>query len=322
MVQFIVVQAGEDINSVLDSLETRDVYVQTLPAGNGLGGYAGRVKPVIGNEVPDGSVILFLPSPVDQLIHVVKRLMDPGGCPWDQAQTHESLKRYLIEETYEVVEAIDANDTNLLVEELGDLLLQPVMHAQIADQRGAFNVNDVAQGIVDKLVRRHPHVFGDVSVKDADEVLKNWDRIKQTEKKDTSGNSLPKSILGNIPRAMPALLRAHEVSECAARCGFEWPDLPSVFEKLEEEKAELKEAIALADDDAIEAELGDVLFTVVNLARWLKVEPEEALRKMVNRFSLRFETMEAMATVPLSDLSPEKWQSLWELAKSKTSATR
>ena len=261
-------------------------------------------------ELPDDGILLLPCSPFDELVYVVDRLLGPGGCPWDQAQTHETLKRYLLEEAYEVIDAIDQKNPEMLCEELGDLMLQPVMHGQISKVNGGFDARDAARGIVEKLIRRHPHVFGDVAVSDADEVLRNWDKIKQTEKGKT-----PRSILAGVPKAMAALLRAHEVSKRAARVGFEWPDIEAVFDKLHEEEAELKVAIADGTEDEIKGELGDLLFTVVNIGRWAKVEPEEALFSMVNRFTERFMRMEQLTNQDLKSLTPEEWNQLWVQAK-------
>lgn len=243
-------------------------------------------------------------------VRVVDRLLGPGGCPWDQAQTHDSLKRHLIEETYEVVEAIDSGDLDKLREELGDLLLQPILHAQMEALAGRWNTDDVAQTLVDKLIRRHPHVFGDTSVADAEEVLANWDRIKQGEK-----GGEPRSILEGVPKSLPALLRAFEVSKRAARVGFEWPNLEAVFAKLREEEEEFLEALRSRDMGRIEAEMGDLLFTVVNVARWVGVEPEDALRRMLDRFTRRFQAMEAASAKPLRELSAAEWDDLWERSK-------
>jgi MazG family protein len=263
-------------------------------------------------ELPDGSILILARPPMDELAYICDRLLGPGGCPWDQAQTHESLKKHLIEEAYEVLDAIDSGSSEALREELGDLLLQPVLHAQIRKCRtGEWDIDDVARGIVEKLVRRHPHVFGDVEAADADAVLRNWDRIKQGEK----GGDVPRSVLAGVPRSLPALLRAFEVSKRAVRAGFEWPDIEGVFEKLREEEAELREVLATGDAAHVEAELGDLLFTLVNVARWAKVEPEEALRKMVDRFTGRFMAMERMAEKPLTELTLEEWDALWLRAK-------
>lgn len=247
----------------------------------------------------------------ERLVSIVDRLLGPGGCPWDQAQTHETLKRCLLEETYEVFDAIDSGDLAGLREELGDLLLQPVMHAQMERLAGGFDIEAVAAGISDKLVRRHPHVFGETSVSGEADVLKNWDAIKKAEKGDA-----PRSILAGVPTSAPALMRAFEISKRAARAGFEWPDQGAVFDKLEEERRELIEAIESGDAEMIEAELGDLLFTAVNVARWSKVDPEEALRKMLGRFTARFQAMEAKAN-DLGALSPEAWDALWNQAKSE-----
>jgi tetrapyrrole methylase family protein/MazG family protein len=244
------------------------------------------------------------------LVDIVDRLLGPGGCPWDREQTHESLKKHLVEETYEALEAIDSGDPEKLCEELGDVLLQAVMHAQMDAIEGVYDIDDVVAGISEKLVRRHPHVFGEVSVANAEEVLSNWDAIKQEEQ--SSGAS---SILSGVPKAMPSLLRAGETSKRAARVGFEWESLEDVFAKFEEERGELLEAVASGDQAQIEHEVGDLAFTLVNIARWLKVEPEEALRKMVDRFTTRFQQMERAADKPLRDLSPAEWDSLWNEAK-------
>ncbi|MBS1714652.1 MAG: nucleoside triphosphate pyrophosphohydrolase [Armatimonadetes bacterium] len=243
------------------------------------------------------------------LVWVVKRLLGPGGCPWDQAQTHESLKRHLIEEAYELLEAIDRQDDASMLEELGDVLLQPVMHAEMRSEAGGWDTDGVAKAVTDKLVRRHPHVFGDSEARDADAVLAQWDRIKAAEK----GDEKPASILNGVPPSLPSLLRAYEVSKRAARAGFEWPDIGAVWDKVREEEAELAEAVERGE--GVEDELGDLLFTLVNVARWLKVDPEDALRRMVDRFTLRFQAMEARSSVPLTELSPEAWDDLWNEVK-------
>lgn len=247
---------------------------------------------------------------LEELIQVVETLMGPDGCPWDREQTHASLKKYLLEEAYEYFDAVDANDLDRMKEELGDVLLQPLMHAEIAKNEGSFTLEEVAAAIKDKLIRRHPHVFGDRSVADADEVLKNWDQIKKSEKPQSDA-----SILDGIPKGMPSLLRALQVSKRAARAGFEWPNKQSVLEKLDEEVSELKEAIDSGDKDAIESEIGDLLFTIVNVARWEKLDGEDALHRMLNRFQTRFKSMESQADKPLSELSPIEWDDLWNASK-------
>lgn len=244
------------------------------------------------------------------LVDIVDRLLGPGGCPWDREQTHETLKRHAVEETYEVLAAIDSKDPDRLCEELGDLLLQSVMHAQMDAIEGLYDVDDVIARVSEKLISRHPHVFGDGDAKTADEVLQNWDAIKQQEKGE------PSSILDGVPPALPSLLRAFEVSKRAARVGFEWPSVDEVWHKVEEERAELMEAIAAKDAERIEEEFGDLLFALVNVARWVSVEPEDALRRMVDRFVGRFQAMERAAQKPLRELSAEEWDALWESAKS------
>lgn len=245
------------------------------------------------------------------LVDIVDRLLGPGGCPWDREQTHETLKRHAVEETYEVLAAIDSGDPDRLCEELGDLLLQSVMHAQMDAIEGLYDVDDVIARVSEKLVTRHPHVFGEGDARTADEVLQNWDAIKQREKGE------PASILDGVPAALPSLLRAFEVSKRAARVGFEWPSVEEVWRKVEEERAELKEAISGGDASRIEEEFGDLLFALVNVARWLAVEPEDALRRMVDRFVDRFQAMERVAQKPLRELSAEEWDALWESAKSE-----
>jgi tetrapyrrole methylase family protein/MazG family protein len=268
------------------------------------------VSVLTGDEIPSHGTLILNERPLYDLVYLSNRLLGPGGCPWDQAQTHESLKRYLLEETYEVLDAIDSGSDEKLCEELGDVLLQPLMHAAMKEMAGGFTIDDVAFRVVDKLVHRHPHVFGSVAVENVDDVLRNWDALKKKEK----GEESP-SILSGVPKWMASLLRAYEVSKRAQRSGFEWPEIEAVFEKLHEEEGELRAALDSGDQEAVESELGDILFTVVNISRWAKVEPEEALRKMVNRFTLRFQAMELSARKPLNELTPEEWDELWESAK-------
>lgn len=329
-VRIIRVGAGgpEDVpKAVLDELATLpDVYHPDLsqPSAQWLSEAGVDLKEIASGHVPDGATLILPKAGFDQtasrvrrrdaleaLVQVVDRLLGPGGCPWDQEQTHESLRRHLIEEAYEVIDAIDAKDEVKLVEELGDLLLQPLMHAQMEALKGGFSILEVAEGARNKLVRRHPHVFGGAEAKTSDEVLANWDRIKQQEK----GDSASTSILEGVPSGMPSLLRAFEVSKRAARTGFEWPSFEAVLDKFEEEVAELAEAIDSANAERIEAEIGDLLFTVVNIARWLGVEPEGALRSMTKRFILRFQAMEARAGKPLRELSDQEWDELWNQSK-------
>lgn len=251
---------------------------------------------------------------VERLGAIVARLRAPGGCPWDREQTHSSLRPLLIEECHEVIEAIDLGDDANLREELGDLLLHVVMHSEMGRERGAFDLAQVADGICEKMVRRHPHVFGDAEASDSAAVLKQWEEIKRLEK---SGKP-PAGILDGVSKSLPALLRAQEAQKKAARVGFDWPDAEPVFEKISEETAEVREAMAAGDRAALEAELGDLLFSVVNLARKLGVDAETALSGSTRRFISRFRSIERrleaegrrVGETPLAELDR-----LWELAK-------
>jgi tetrapyrrole methylase family protein/MazG family protein len=227
---------------------------------------------------------------IEHLLGVMRKLRAPDGCPWDLKQTHESLKSDLIEEAYEVVDAIESGDASELEEELGDLLLQVVFHAQISSEAGEFEFDQVANGISEKLIRRHPHVFGEVEVADADEVLQNWDAIKKTEKQGEG--EAPKSIVSGIPKHLPALQKAHQVQKRAARAGFDWDHIDDVFAKLHEEIDEVKEAISRNHEDDIRNELGDLLFSVVNVSRYLGHNPEELLNQNIKKFIARFQFVE------------------------------
>lgn len=262
----------------------------------------------------------------ERLATIVARLRAPDGCPWDREQTHRSLRAHLIEESYETLNAIEREDDENLREELGDLLLQPVLHAQIAQDDGRFDVVDVIEEISDKLVRRHPHVFGDLQVDDSGEVLLNWEAIKRDEKArktavQSTADAIVPSVLDDISPALPALMLALKVSKKAARAGFEWPDVAGVMAKLREETNELETALAQGDATRIGEELGDLLFSAVNIARWQKIDPELALRDMVSRFGARFRHMENAARArdcDLAELSPELWDELWNEAKRAT----
>ena len=226
-------------------------------------------------------------TPIEELHAIVARLRAPDGCPWDREQTHASLRGSAIEEAYETVEAIEKADDAHLCEELGDLLLQVLMHSQIASETGRFTFDDVAAGIAAKLVRRHPHVFGDAKADDTEAVLKRWEEIKREEK----GNQ-PVSLLEGVSAALPSLLHAEKITKRAARVGFDWESPVQVIGKIREELAETEEAIGHGDPEKIEEEMGDLLFAAVNLARKIKVEPEVALRRATGKFSRRFQQLE------------------------------
>ena len=237
---------------------------------------------------------------LDPLVKVMSRLRSPDGCPWDIEQSHATLRRYIIEEVYEVLEAIDEQDPTHLCEELGDLLLQIVFHARMAEEAGDFSMQDVVDTVTEKLIRRHPHVFGDISVQDAAEVIVNWDAIKRREKKQK-----PKSALDGVPQGLPALLRANKLQMKAAKVGFDWDDIAPVWDKVAEELAELRQAATSGNPSEIEDELGDVVFAVVNLGRFLGVETEVALNRANNKFSRRFFQVEALLRQ-----QGRKWQEL------------
>ncbi|MDD2318722.1 MAG: nucleoside triphosphate pyrophosphohydrolase [Geobacteraceae bacterium] len=249
----------------------------------------------------------------DRLMGLMRRLRAPGGCPWDAEQTHESLKRYLLEETYEVIEAIDSKSSQMLKEELGDLLLQAVFHSAIAEEKGEFTMDDVLQVLCDKLIRRHPHVFSDLKVNTIDELVTNWERIKQEEKGATR-----RSALSGIPAHLPALLHAQKVTEKASRVGFDWDHVDPVFAKVLEELKELEETLFTGNQEQMEAELGDLLFAIVNLGRFLSINPEDALRKTITRFMRRFSHVEDSLHaqgMTLQETSLERMDALWEEAK-------
>lgn len=249
----------------------------------------------------------------EELVQLMTRLRGPGGCPWDRKQTLPDLKPYVIEESYEVVDAIDQNDRNALAEELGDLLLQAVFIAEIMREEGSFDIYDSITAIHDKLVRRHPHVFGDVEANDAETVLVNWEKLKQDERKAEN-----KSVLSGVPQAMPALLKASRLTEKAARVGFDWRRTEDVFDKIDEELGELREAVASGDQAHIEEEIGDLLFTIANIARKVNVNPEEALQSTNRKFLRRFGAMEAKVREReqnLDQLTLEEMDALWDEAK-------
>jgi MazG family protein len=248
-----------------------------------------------------------------EFLEIIRRLRAPDGCPWDREQTHESLKSYVIEEAYELVEAIDSGADEAVKEELGDVLLQIALHSQIASEREAFDFGDVLATISKKMVYRHPHVFGDTEVSTAKDVEANWSRLKRAEKKT-------ESVLDGIPRVLPGLLAAHRISERASKVGFDWPDIPAIFEKLDEELEEAKEAYRLGNSKLVQEELGDLLFVIVNLIRRMGGNAEEVMRQTTEKFSRRFREMEkALSTEGrfFGDLGIDEMDKVWETVKKK-----
>lgn len=251
---------------------------------------------------------------MQDLIDIMRILREPGGCPWDAEQTHESIKKNLIEETYEVIEAINKNDKELLCEELGDLLMQVVFHAQMEKEVGAFEFNDVTDGVCKKLIERHPHVFGQVSISGVDDVLTNWDAIKRK----TKGQKTTTQSMNSVPRELPALMRATKLQKKAADVGFDWSDASGALDKLEEEIAELRQAISNEDSVNMAEELGDVLFSAVNVSRFIKTDAEEALTAASDKFLARFTKVEALAqerNIYMKSSSLEELDLLWDEAK-------
>ena len=252
---------------------------------------------------------------VKDLEEIVRILRAPGGCPWDAEQTHQSIRRNFLEEAYEAVEAIDEDSPEHLEEELGDVLLQVVMHARMEEEAGRFNLDGVADGICKKLIYRHPHVFGDVSVSGTGEVLSNWEALKRKEK----GQATNTDALEAVARSLPALWRAEKVQKKARKAGFDWPDVSGALDKLTEELSELKEAVATGGNVA--EELGDLLFSAVNAARFLKVDPEDALNGATDKFIGRFRRVEAGAAgqgKAMEDMSLAELDQLWDRAKETT----
>jgi MazG family protein len=279
-----------------------------------------------------------------RLAAVMARLRSPGGCPWDREQTHATLRTYLIEEAYEVLDALDSRDDAKFAEELGDLLLQVLFHAQIAAEERRFTINDVIREIHDKMVRRHPHVFGNVHAKTSADVLRNWEILKKQERRDKQGTplvaaGLPRptavesstsdSYIDGVPHTLPALLEGLQLTRKASRVGFDWGDVEGIFDKLHEETSELREVLRKKESpERVEGELGDILFVAVNLARFLKIDPEIAMKKANAKFSRRFREMERIAHekgTTLPEIPREQLESLWEQSKQSelhVSATR
>ena len=249
---------------------------------------------------------------VNDLVRIMEILRAPDGCMWDQAQDHHSIRQNFIEETYEACEAIDDNDTDHLKEELGDVLLQVVFHTQMEKEKGVFDLNDVADGVCKKLIFRHPHIFGDVKVGSTDEILSDWDDLKRKEKKQETDTS----TLESVSKSLPSLIRAQKLQKKAAKVGFDWPDVSGALDKVEEELAEVRAAINGNGD--IEEEIGDLIFAVTNVSRFVKVDSERAAEKTCNKFVRRFADMEKQAAAEgknLSDLTLSELDALWDKAK-------
>lgn len=259
-----------------------------------------------------------------RLHEIVGILRSPEGCPWDREQTHESIRKNLIEETYEVLETIDEDDPEHMQEELGDLLLQILLHSQMEEELGTFTVYDVIQGLNDKLIFRHPHVFGENSANNAEDALQNWEQMKAEEKRSKGLDPEKSSVLDGIPRDLPALMKAYKLQKKASKVGFDWDDIDGVFQKIEEELAELREAVAEGqslDDQALE--LGDLLFAVSNAARFIKADPEEALSRTNRKFVTRFRYIEEQLKAQgksVHESSLEEMESLWQSAKQISSS--
>jgi len=253
----------------------------------------------------------------ERLVEIMARLRAPGGCPWDREQTFDTIKPYLLEESYEVMDAIDARDWPGLADELGDLLLQAVFFAQMAKEEGRFDISDSLHAICNKLIRRHPHVFADGDARTADDVSRRWDEIKAEEKKD---KLQPQGLLEGVPRSLPALVEASQIASRAARAGFDWENVDQVFDKMREELAELDSARTSGVAADVEGELGDLLFVIVNITRFLKVDPEQALRKTNAKFRRRFAHVEAGVAAQgktLPEAGIAEMEALWQAAKQK-----
>ncbi|HSB00228.1 MAG TPA: nucleoside triphosphate pyrophosphohydrolase [Anaerolineales bacterium] len=310
-----------DVDSHELALHLKNVLLTTYPKEHVLSMVkAGKKKEVKLHEVgAEEAFSLYIPAlgegtSFESFVEITAHLRAPNGCPWDRKQTHESLRKHMLEESYEAISAIDSGEFVDMREEFGDLLLQVVLQSQIANEEGQFNINEVVQGIYSKIVRRHPHVFGDVEVADVDGVLANWEKLKEKERK---GKKEEKGFLDGIPVALPALSQAHEYQDRAARVGFDWPEIEGVLEKIAEEVEEVKRA---TNAEELADEIGDLLFALVNLARWKKVDAESALRGTNMKFKQRFAYIEQSAKKQdreLSALSLDEMEALWQEAKGK-----
>jgi tetrapyrrole methylase family protein/MazG family protein len=264
----------------------------------------------------------------EKLVALQARLRAPDGCPWDREQTHATLRTYLVEEAYEVLDALESGEDAKFAEEMGDLLLQIIFHAQIAAEDRRFTVADVIREVHEKMVRRHPHVFGEQRAKDAAEVLKNWEQIKKEERSSKARPSASgqgksaESLLDGVPRSLPALMEGFQLTRRAARVGFDWDSIDGIFDKLFEEAAELRHAQAGGDEQRVESEVGDILFVAVNLARFLRIDPEIAMKKANAKFSRRFREMERIARnrgTTFASVPRAEMETMWDTAKQRES---
>jgi tetrapyrrole methylase family protein / MazG family protein len=311
------------------ALQIKNVLLAVYPQGHDISLVEGQRSKIerLDNLQPSTfdfrpATCIFIPALADgtafESFHeIVAHLRAPDGCPWDKEQTHQSLRKHLLEESYEALEAIDSDDFASMREEFGDLLLQIVLHAQIASEAGNFTMTDIVKGIHDKIIRRHPHVFGDVQLDGVDGVLANWERLKEKERSETGKTKKKKKegLLEGVPLILPALEQAHEYQERAARVGFDWPEIEGVLAKIVEEIEEVKQA---TNQDELGNEIGDLIFALVNLARWKKVDAESALRGTNLKFKNRFAHIEAGAKLQgrnLSDLTLDEMETLWQDAK-------
>ena len=313
--------------------QVRSVLLAVYPGGHPVNWVDGQTQQPEQLAAPQPSSItlhpltcLYLPAlgegtSFEAFAEVVAHLRAPDGCPWDREQTHQSLRTHLLGESYEVLEAMDDNDPAAMREEFGDLLLQIVLNAQVGSETGSFSMTQIVKGIHDKIVRRHPHVFGDVEVRDVDGVLQNWEKLKEKERSAKGKEKGEKGILDGVPSSLPALTQALEYQSRAARVGFDWPEIGGVLDKVREEIEEIKQAQNL---DEVAAELGDLFFVLVNLARWRKVDAESALRGTNIKFRKRFAYVEQGAKKlgrNLSDMTLEEMDALWNEAKGREQKT-
>lgn len=276
-----------------------------------------NVLAIPGSLMADSTGPLF-----EALLSLMDRLRAEGGCPWDREQTHASLRPYLIEESYEALEALDVGETGHIVEELGDVLFQVVFHCQIAREQGEFTMADVLQAVIQKMTRRHPHVFGNTEVANSGEALRQWEQIKRTE---AGAEGTPRSALDGVPKSLPSLLRAQRLQVKAGRVGFDWPTWREAWSKVREEMVEADEAMVAGDADRVKAELGDLLFSLVNVARLLEIDAEGSLRQAADTFTRRFKEVEAAMRAEgrqVDEASPEELDRQWLAVKSREGRER